>query len=89
MNTSNVRALVTGGLSGLGLATVKHILSKGGRVVAIDLPKAVAAWSQGTIPNLTIVAADVSNAAEVCLRHVLTTSTQLYIATTRSACAHH
>jgi NAD(P)-dependent dehydrogenase (short-subunit alcohol dehydrogenase family) len=67
MQTSAVRAIVTGGLSGLGLATVKHILAKGGRVVAIDLPRAVGAWKQDPIPNLSIVAADVTNAAEVTI----------------------
>ena len=65
MNTANVRAIVTGGLSGLGLATVKHILARGGRVVAIDLPRAVAAWTQGPIANLAVVAADVTNAEQV------------------------
>ena len=33
-------AIVTGGASGLGLATVRRLASEGARVVAIDLPSA-------------------------------------------------
>lgn len=38
MNTSVVRALVTGGASGLGLATVRLLAGKGAGVVIADLP---------------------------------------------------
>ena len=31
-------ALVTGGASGLGLATVRHVLKMGGKAVIADLP---------------------------------------------------
>ena len=38
MNTSVVRALVTGAASGLGLATARVLASKGAHVVLLDLP---------------------------------------------------
>lgn len=38
MNLSQSVALVTGGASGLGLATAKRLLQKGMRVVIVDLP---------------------------------------------------
>ena len=37
MNTTGITALVTGGASGLGLATVKRLLAGGARVVIADL----------------------------------------------------
>ena len=38
MDIAQTVALVTGGASGLGLATVKHLAAAGGRVVIVDLP---------------------------------------------------
>ena len=38
MNTSTVRALVTGAASGLGLATARVLASRGAHVVLLDLP---------------------------------------------------
>ena len=38
MQLENVVALVTGGASGLGLATVERIVAGGGRAVIVDLP---------------------------------------------------
>lgn len=37
MQLNQVKALVTGGVSGLGLATVKHILDNGGSAVMLDV----------------------------------------------------
>jgi len=37
MQLEHVKAVVTGGVSGLGLATVKHILANGGRAVMLDV----------------------------------------------------
>lgn len=37
MQANQVKALVTGGVSGLGLAVVKHILASGGRAVMLDV----------------------------------------------------
>lgn len=38
MNTNAVRALITGGASGLGLATARVLASRGAKVVLVDLP---------------------------------------------------
>ena len=37
MQLSQVKALVTGGVSGLGLAVVKHIIKNGGKAVMLDV----------------------------------------------------
>ena len=37
MQLSQVKALVTGGVSGLGLAVVRHILDQGGKAVMLDI----------------------------------------------------
>ncbi|MEJ2383624.1 MAG: SDR family NAD(P)-dependent oxidoreductase [Xanthomonadales bacterium] len=37
MQLEHVKAVVTGGVSGLGLATVQHILANGGRAVMLDV----------------------------------------------------
>ena len=64
MQTSAVRALVTGGGSGLGLATVKRLLQGGGKVVMVDL-QAKAEEVKALGPNCVFVKADVTNEAEV------------------------
>ena len=43
MQLEHVKAVVTGGVSGLGLATVKHILANGGRAVMLDVNDEVGA----------------------------------------------
>ncbi len=37
MQLKQVKALVTGGVSGLGLATVRHIIANGGKAVMLDI----------------------------------------------------
>src|SRR5690606_5529277 len=37
MNLSDVRAVVTGGASGLGLAVARHLVAQGGRVALFDI----------------------------------------------------
>ena len=37
MRINQVKAVVTGGVSGLGLATVRHILARGGQAVMLDV----------------------------------------------------
>jgi NAD(P)-dependent dehydrogenase (short-subunit alcohol dehydrogenase family) len=66
MDVTNKVALVTGGASGLGLATVRQLISDGATVVIVDLPssngKAVA---EELGPKATFVAADVSDEEQV------------------------
>ncbi len=37
MNTSEIRAIITGGVSGLGLAVAEHFVSLGGKVALLDV----------------------------------------------------
>ena len=37
MNLNEVRAVVTGGVSGLGFAVAKHIVQHGGKVALFDI----------------------------------------------------
>ncbi|MGE4306394.1 MAG: SDR family NAD(P)-dependent oxidoreductase [Novosphingobium sp.] len=66
MEISGISALVTGGASGLGRASVEHLLEAGAKVVILDLPgsqgKAVA---EELGPNCSFVAGDVTNPEEV------------------------
>ncbi|MBX6749706.1 MAG: 3-hydroxyacyl-CoA dehydrogenase [Micromonosporaceae bacterium] len=64
MDITNKAALVTGGASGLGLATVKALQSAGARVVIVDLPTSKGADVAAEI-GATFVAADVTNEEQV------------------------
>ncbi|MBZ8176502.1 SDR family NAD(P)-dependent oxidoreductase [Corynebacterium poyangense] len=64
MKISGKSALVTGGASGLGLATVQRLASEGARVVAIDLERSNTA-ELDKLENVEFVPADVTNEEQV------------------------
>ena len=43
MEVSTVKAIVTGGASGLGRATAARVIAGGGRVALLDLPRSAGA----------------------------------------------
>ncbi len=59
------RVVVTGGASGIGLATAKRFLDDGARVVAVDRDAAGLDRARRDLPGLGGVLADVSDAAQV------------------------
>ena len=59
------RVVVTGGASGIGLATAKRFLDDGARVVAIDVDAEGLERARDDVPGLGGVPADVSDAAQV------------------------
>jgi NAD(P)-dependent dehydrogenase (short-subunit alcohol dehydrogenase family) len=66
MKIQDARAVVTGGASGLGNAVAQHVVSKGGKVVILDVqegPGRAAATALGT--NALFVRCDVTSEAEV------------------------
>ena len=66
MKIQDARAVVTGGASGLGNAVAQHVVSKGGRVVILDVqegPGRAAATALGA--NALFVRCDVTSEAEV------------------------
>ncbi len=65
MDITGQVALVTGGASGLGLATTKALLAQGARVVVLDLGGTPAAEAAAAIDGVTVVAADVRDEAQV------------------------
>ncbi|MDR7233540.1 SDR family NAD(P)-dependent oxidoreductase [Agrococcus sp. BE272] len=65
MDITGQVALVTGGASGLGLATTKALLAQGAHVVVLDLGGTPAAEAAAAIEGVTVVAADVRDEAQV------------------------
>ncbi|AEF42668.1 3-hydroxyacyl-CoA dehydrogenase [Hoyosella subflava] len=66
MEPSSTVALVTGGASGLGLATVRELHSKGAKVVIVDLPSSDGATIAKELGDGAIfAAADVTSESEV------------------------
>ena len=66
MQIDNAVAVVTGGASGLGLATVKELHSKGAKVVIIDLPSSNgAAIAEELGDGVVFAATDVTNEEQV------------------------
>ena len=67
MQLSNVRAVVTGGVSGLGLAVARHLVAHGGKVALFDLndDKGAAAVAELGEANAHYVRTDVSDEAGV------------------------
>lgn len=64
MELTGVGALITGGASGLGLATARHLAAQGARVTILDLPGPAGEGLAEEIGGL-FVAADVTRDAEV------------------------
>ena len=66
MKLADCVALVTGGASGLGEATVREVLSAGGRAVILDRPQSAGQQLARDLGDAAIfAAADVTNEAEV------------------------
>ena len=61
MQVEGVTALVTGGASGLGLATVQQLTAAGAEVVAVDLPSASTSSLDALGGAVRFVAADVTD----------------------------
>jgi len=66
MKTQGITAFVTGGASGLGLASVKQLLANGARVVIADLPSSQGAEIAKSLgDNVRFAPADVTSEAEM------------------------
>ena len=66
MDLSSAAAIVTGGASGLGLATARRLAARGAHVVLVDLPSSAGATMADEIGGKTsFAAADVTDAEEV------------------------
>jgi NAD(P)-dependent dehydrogenase (short-subunit alcohol dehydrogenase family) len=63
MDTTDVAAIVSGGASGLGGATVRKLAAGGARVIAVDLPKAVDGAEK--LDGVDYVGADVTDGDDV------------------------
>ncbi|MFC7300324.1 SDR family NAD(P)-dependent oxidoreductase [Cognatiluteimonas weifangensis] len=67
MQLSDTRAIVTGGVSGLGLAVARHLVAHGGKVALLDLndDKGAAAVAELGAGNARYLRTDVSDEAAV------------------------
>lgn len=67
MMLAEVRAIVTGGLSGLGFATARHIVQQGGKVALFDINDSLAQAALDALgsANAVYFRTDVSDEAEV------------------------
>jgi NAD(P)-dependent dehydrogenase (short-subunit alcohol dehydrogenase family) len=66
MDLRSVHAVVTGGASGLGRATVERIVKAGGRAAILDLPQSKGADLAGSLgPSAAFTPADVTSGPEV------------------------
>ncbi len=67
MQLADIRAVITGGVSGLGFAVAKHIVEQGGKVTLFDIndAKAETALSELGLENASYFKTDVSNEVEV------------------------
>ena len=65
MDLASVRAVVTGGASGLGRATAGRIAAAGGRVAILDRPASAGAEVAKSLANASFTPADVTSAEEV------------------------
>jgi NAD(P)-dependent dehydrogenase (short-subunit alcohol dehydrogenase family) len=65
MELASVRAVVTGGASGLGRATAGRITASGGRVAILDRPASAGAEVAKSLANAVFTPADVTSADEV------------------------
>ena len=75
MDFANSVAVVTGGASGLGLASARQLLGKGMRVVLVDLPVSKGAEvAQELGARASFVAADVTDAAQMTAAFAAATS---------------
>lgn len=63
MQLNDTSAIVTGAASGLGAATAQALAAKGAQVFALDLPSAIE--NAPSVPGVTYLAADVTNADQV------------------------
>jgi NAD(P)-dependent dehydrogenase (short-subunit alcohol dehydrogenase family) len=64
MQLNQVKALVTGGVSGLGLAVTKHILANGGKAVMLDVNDEAGAAAEAEL-NTRYLRTDVTSEAAV------------------------
>jgi NAD(P)-dependent dehydrogenase (short-subunit alcohol dehydrogenase family) len=66
MDIAGTVAVVTGGASGLGLATVRQLHAAGASVVLLDLPGSAGAEAAGSLsPHVVFAAGDVTSEADV------------------------